>query len=283
MLKKLYKHELSALTRWLKFVWIAIIGIAIFNRISLAIYTNMLEQAHNAGTSETVHQLALTLVISIMGLHGLSIVASQIVTSLITVVRFYKNMFSNEGYFTFSIPVKPTTHLWCKLFCALIVSLITAIVTTISICILFIGMPQIWQALGEILSGISKISFEIMQSGNTIHLILFSIEFFVLYVSATLMPTLMIYASICLGQSFKNKIGGAVICYLVINVILNIVSSIGSFILQILIMGIVALESVAAIWLVHIIIFILLAFTVGLCVVFFIICNNRINKKLNLE
>ena len=160
MLKKLYKYELSALTRWLKFVWIAIIGIAIFNRISLAIYTNMLEQAHNMQTSETAQQLALTLVISIMGLHGLSIVASQIITSLIAIVRFYKNMFSNEGYFTFSIPVKPTTHLWCKLFCALIVSFITFIVTVISICILFIGMPQVWQVFGEIISDISKVSFE---------------------------------------------------------------------------------------------------------------------------
>lgn len=280
MLKKLYKHELKALIRWIKFIWIALIGIAILNRVSTLIYNNMLINAHNSNLSETVLRMVGSLKTSIMVLHGIAIIAGAIATTAIVVVRFYKSVFSNEAYFTFSIPVKPVSHLWCKLLSALLVLLITYVSITLSLCILLIGEAGVGDAFVEIMHAFSEIWKMVSESGNAIHMVLFIIELLIIMVASGVSSVLTFYASMSIGQSFKNRVAGSIICYFIINIVLSALTNVLSFIYSLFFVGLIESKNIIF---VHLTFIFIALYSVGTCVAFFMITNNRISKKLNLE
>ena len=69
MLKKLYLHEFKALFRWLKFVWIGIIAIAIINRGMYALIdyyiNNVIESASPDASTNPIYRLLLALTSSL--------------------------------------------------------------------------------------------------------------------------------------------------------------------------------------------------------------------------
>lgn len=283
MLKKLYKHEFKALTRWIKYVWLAILVIAILNRITLEISIRTISNSQGSDFDVLASSLLLSITVPVFILHGVAIGSSALIATIITVVRFYKNMFSHEGYFTFSIPVKPVDHLWCKLLCGVAISFITSLMAVLSVSILFIGNAEIGEIIKEVFLGIGEILGKVQFGSGALHVALFSIEGVILLIASLVSPILTFYVAIVLGQSFKNRIGGAILCYFVINVIVNFASNIFNGILNIAQLFIEVLSNSFSIWLVHIYIAFTLIFQVGLCIAFFKITQNRITKKLNLE
>ena len=83
---------------------------------------------------------------------------------------------------------------------------------------------------------------------------------------------------------FKNKIGGSVVSYIIINVILNAVSSFLSvFFVFTPQLFIELFNAVPAEFIVHLMMFFVITIEVALCAVFFIITAYKTTKKLNLE
>ena len=168
------------------------------------------------------------LMFTAISLYYLSIIAGSIAVSVYIAVRYYKNVYTDEGYLTNTLPVTPRQIILSKLFVSTIWSFITSIVITISVFLLihcalisyenvniFSEMANVWSEfviLCEDELGLSLTSFLVAILLSLIISPIFSI--------------LMMYSSIALGQLFtKHKIAGAVIWYIIQYMIIQTVTS----------------------------------------------------------
>ena len=62
----------------------------------------------------------------------LSVVAFSILTFILLAMRYYKNFFTDEGYLTFTLPVKLHTVINSKLIMVFVMLVLTGIVTSLS-------------------------------------------------------------------------------------------------------------------------------------------------------
>ena len=285
MLKKLYLHEFKALFRWLKFVWIAIIAIAIINRGMYALIdyyiNNMIESASPDASTNPIYRLLLALTSSLTVVYAFVTIAGMFVSFGVVIVRFYKNLFTSEGYFTFAIPITAKQHIWCKLLCGVVAVLMSMAVCALSLLINFLNTKVgviIVQALRDINLDIDT---EIK-----VHLIFYAIEFILVMIASIFVTNLTYYCAISFGQSFKNKIGGSVISYIIINLIFNCISSFISIFFSFggsILSFIIDFDAIEPLALLHVLIMLSLLIEVGISAVFFAITSHRISKKLNLE
>ena len=110
MFKKLLKYDMKATWRvW----WILIpslFGLSTLFALSLRIITETAEQ-------ENPH--VFTILLSLLSMLFMSIAyigffGSIVMTEVLVFVRFYKNLFTDEGYLTFTLPVSRPTILLSK-------------------------------------------------------------------------------------------------------------------------------------------------------------------------
>ena len=289
MLKQLYKHEFKALLRWLLFVWIGVIALSIINRCSTALFDWYIEKNtaldfQSPMEVSRIKNLMISLSASMTVLYAMGAIAGMLISVGLVVVRFYKNLFTKEGYFTFSIPVKPIQHIWCKLICGMVMIFASSIVVGVSVLINLaftdVG-SQLWQAVISIFSQIEWY--------DKVHAIFWILECVVLVILSISAVLLQFYCSISFGQSFKNKIGGSVISYIIINILLNTISSFFSFFFSIGSLffggfgGLDLLAGVDVVWVLHGIFLIAILIQGLICAGFFAITAYRTTKKLNLE
>ena len=113
MLGKLLKYEFKSLMNNL--------GVLYLVWLSLTLITAVLPKASKY-TSEFVENL----------LHVVWVISfiAAIIMTLVVVIdrRFYKNFYGAEGYFTLSLPVKISTHIWSKVIASTVWMIITAFV-----------------------------------------------------------------------------------------------------------------------------------------------------------
>ena len=205
MLKKLIKVEFYAVSRIMLPLYLALCGVTAF---SFFIYMLPL----NEGILKFIPILVTTVfTITLIGLMVASIIS--------VLIRFYKNLVTNEGYLMFTLPVKVSDLIFSKLIVAF-----SYIMTTILLCIgsfailskatnspfSFDGLYEEWKLLLS------------MANVSEFTLILIVIFFIIFALCCNL---LMFYASIALGQKItKNKVLGAVIGYIIIYMIYQAVN-----------------------------------------------------------
>ena len=121
---KLLKHELIALFRVLVFFAAAVVVFAVIGRILLAVEIG------------DVGQGLLTLLFILF--YVFAICALVVAAWVLGISRFYKTLFTGEGYMTLSLPVSPTRIICAKLLSSLIAMFAACIVSALSLCIFFI-------------------------------------------------------------------------------------------------------------------------------------------------
>ncbi|MCQ2449996.1 MAG: hypothetical protein MJ132_07410 [Clostridia bacterium] len=192
MLKKLYKHEFHSLFR-----------------LMLPIYAGLLVMA---GLTRLLQLLPSNLIVdflkgSTVVLYVLAILGMYMLTMIIVVTRFYKNLLSKEGYLTFSLPVRAADHLNCKLVCSIIVLWLTVVMMCVSLIVVFLAT----NGLADFFDGV-RYFFEYMAHHfNALQLVVMAVEFFLAVLAATAYGILMFYGSMCIGQLFKKRIASAVL------------------------------------------------------------------------
>lgn len=96
MFGKLVKHEFRATARIIPFVYLVTVFLALVHlltvRLNLGILANL--------------SFALVIIMCF---------AQVAVTVILIIWRYYKSLYSNEGYLTHTLPVTPSKHLWSKL------------------------------------------------------------------------------------------------------------------------------------------------------------------------
>lgn len=120
MLRKLIKHEFLATRRLLIPVNLTVIAITIIGCIILS-------------TRIFQHENSMPLAVFLILFYVLSLMVLSFVSSIYLLVRFYKNLFTAEGYLMFTLPVTPVQLLNSKLITGYLWSFINILIIMASI------------------------------------------------------------------------------------------------------------------------------------------------------
>lgn len=191
MVKKLMKHELFALFRILLFFAVAVMVLAIAGRILI----------YFAFSAANESPSLATLTIFVITFYMLAISTFAFVAYILGIRRFYKTLFTGEGYMTLSLPATASQLIWAKLLSALIGVLFAAAVSTLSLTVFLVGWDvATMQEIAEVFSFISE---GIKLLAQTEPLVL--VEAIVLTLIILPMGLLVVFAIISIGQLFTNR------------------------------------------------------------------------------
>ncbi|MFT4143592.1 MAG: hypothetical protein QM644_03975 [Mobilitalea sp.] len=204
MLGKLLKHELNATSRLLIPLYFALAVLTLVNHFALYI------EAFPGILGVIKGFLVFAYVVALIGI--------VVVTFVLIIQRFYKNLVTDEGYLMFTLPVKSHELINSKLIVASLWALASFAVVILSLLIVFYRadwfseLPTFWNQV--------KAEFTREFGSNSTILV---IEFIVTIIIGIVNNILMVYVSIAIGQLINgHKLIGAFGAYIGINTILQI-------------------------------------------------------------
>lgn len=273
MVRKLFKHELLFYWRLILPVEIALLGVALLGR-----FTQLFE------ADTVVYNIVST---SSIVVFVLAAFASLLLTTIFCIIRFYKNLFSGEGYLTFTLPATPTQHLVVKLLAAALMEWIALLGVCVSVCVI-----TDTEMLIEIGRALSFLYAELGQllGADRVHIVVYFVELGILSVISTFYQLLVYYLCIALGQLFrKNRVLAAVGMYFGYFLITQLISTIVSSILSSYLFNFSSLMDLIYFVgrhpyaTIHILFGVSIAINIGLAILFFFLTRWIIRRKLNLE
>lgn len=207
MLGKLVKHEMAATGRLLFplqgiLLIISVVGWLLLN---LRIF------------DEHVEVGVIMLIFYIMFIYAIAVA-----TNIYLAVRFYKNLFTDEGYLSFTLPVKPYMHLWSKGISMAIWQVINMVMVVLSVCILLCYQ----NILGEVISELWNTDWSVLgEVGLSLPgIICFSVAYLII---SGLFSITAIFVSVCIGQLANTyKAAASIVTYVIIQICYQIISSI---------------------------------------------------------
>ena len=269
MVKKLYKHEYLAWLRVLPLIYGITLLIAAMLRIVLIFENDSLYYGIVFGSAVFVFVVALMVTLSSATVFGIQ--------------RFYKNLFTGEGYLTHTLPVTPANHLWVKVLTAVSFDILSVLV-----CLLAGVIATAGEVFGEICKAAEYLIKQI--PGEYIgHAAGWTAEVIAMFVVAMFSSQMLFYLCICVGQLFrKNRVLAAVGVYFGIYAISQVVSTVLMVVFAIMgeqgvwdgILEQISQHPIAAL---HIVLCGSVVLTALMNLVSFGICHWIIHKKLNLE
>jgi hypothetical protein len=202
MLGKLLKYEMKALGRVFLPVYGALIILSIINKIFIALNMRTLI---GIGT----------------GIMGMLVGGIAVLTLVLTLQRFRRNLLGNEGYLMFTLPVSVDSLIFSKMIAALIWGIFSLIALTISGLILAANKDMnLFQAISDLVRLIKSINI----SGGDLALLI--VEGCLFALMSVFSAIILFYACMSLSMLVNKRRGlftfGA---FIVITVIWQIIAS----------------------------------------------------------
>ena len=238
MFSKLLKHEWKANAGLMGVLSLAAAGVGILGTIALRVLINY---GDRIAESDSVFVLLLFPLVLLVGGAFLSLVVYAAAVSFVLLFRFYKNKFTDEGYLTFTLPVK--THyiflssalnmvIWMVISMVLVVLLFSVMILCGTATQGLINQDIInnFDSIEMVWKGVSSILGEIVGDGYGIIMLLTLIitPIFSVVLSMTCITLVAVVAK-------KHKILAAIgISYgasIVLSIISSVVTSLPSFLL----------------------------------------------------
>lgn len=208
MLGKLLKHEFKATGRHFLLMYAAFAIITIFNKICLEITSS------NRFWSIFENLLAVVYI--------LTCAVIFIMTTVLIITRFYKNLTSDEGYLMFTLPVTAKQHIISKGLVAYIWSILSFVIFLLSVLLLAAG-----HGLGEVFTNINDFidqAFSYCGSQLWQLIIIYSISIII----SGFYNILQYYMAISIGQLVnKHRVLASFGAYFGINFVIQNIMSFG--------------------------------------------------------
>jgi len=203
MLSKLLKYEFKATARVFIYMYISLLLFSLINR-----FVNPFDILNKT----TSFNLAALLSVVTITTYFIVLVGVMIVTLVMLIQRFYKNLLGNEGYLMFTLPVKPWMHIVSKLVTAVVWTILSMLTAICSILIFSGATTEVIAALSDITDGIKGIF-------GPAGLIILPVSGIITMSEGIL----MVYAAIALGHLFnKHRILASFGMYFLLSVISDI-------------------------------------------------------------
>ena len=275
MLRKLLKYDFKSV---LRYWWIAALTSLILSLLGGGCITVLASDREFPAALYVCSVFVLIMVI-------FSYAIFTTLSMILIFIRFYRNFFTDEGYLTFTLPVKRSQLLNSKLIMSIGIIIATYIVLILNIIIMLaIGFSSelfsksLWYSISYYL--------ETFTEGMGWYLVLYIIEFFIFIILSTAFSVLFLFCCITFASIItkKAKVITAIGIYYGAN-------SIVSFVFQIFyLFGIGSLSN----WLYHIpvayengvvalIMFGILLFMAIFCMLLYLLQYWMLDRKLNLN
>ena len=220
MLKTLFKHEMRATAKTFMWLYIAFAAIAVLNALlgpqavglfnSYGIATDIRGDVINSAVPNAMQGILTTLYI-------LSIIVISIITLVVIILRFYRNLLGDEGYLMLTLPVSREKHILSKLLVAVVWSVCTGVLVFLSILLLIASTGQFKYFIEAINDAIASG----MPLGRWI------ILFVVMMLVSCITSVLMLYAAMAIGPNLlKNRVGGSILAFVIIYIASSIISTV---------------------------------------------------------
>lgn len=211
MLKKLFVHE------WRSF-WKVPAAMCLFALVyalvgALTFQTDLWNNDYRL--------VRLVLVFGSIG-YFILLIAPAIILSIYTALRFYRNLFTDEGYLMHTLPVKKWELITAKGLVAVIWNLITTITTLLSVLlvILLISMSSryggvTWADITESFAQFSHEAIPIVKEMFRMPVWMVALLFLGSFIVGAFYNTLLLYASVSIGHLWKkHPMAGTVLSYI---------------------------------------------------------------------
>lgn len=201
------KYDLRAMFRSLFLLWVAVLAIALVNHFTLG---------HESD------DMLPTLLINVLPilLYAGVVTAMVVLATVFVIQRFYNGLLRDEGYLMFTLPVKAWQLVVSKALSAIVVLLVSALVGVASGFLLVPGSDlteRFWE-LADVLFNQGALGTQAQTAALVAGYILLAI----VSIAAEVYE---IYASIAIGHLFsKHRVAMAVLAYLVISLVLMVVT-----------------------------------------------------------
>ena len=259
MLNKLLKYEFKSTGRTFLPIYGALLITAFLTR--LFVFNKDFSNSFFLGIFQVV----------LSSLFGFLLMAVFILTLVVSLQRFYKNLLGEEGYLSMTLPVRPWQHILCKS----LTSLVWYIFSSIAAILAFVILAYEKGMLGDFFKAIGTL---IRRGSLNAQILTACGEFFLFAALGILAFTMMLYASMALGQLNANK---------------RLLTSFGAFLalnflVQILmgVLGNLAVQWVfpmSSRWALNVALLLSIVVELFFLAGFFAITNYILSRKLNLE
>ena len=194
MVRKLFKHETAAFLRiWLP-MQIILLSVALLGRVIQIFESDAQVYSIVWGSSIVTYVIA--------------VIVSLVLITVFSITRFYKNLFTTEGYLSFTLPVTVTQHIAVKAIAAVLFEMGTVISVFISFAVITFG--EVFAEVMKAGSYLLRVAFDILGA----HLPVYAAEFFLVLTAVFAANFLFFYTCIAIGQfSRKNRALAAVGVY----------------------------------------------------------------------
>ena len=211
MLGKLMKHELRATSRTMVPLLLLTLLLSVFVRIAVAAMPR---------TDDPIIGVLYGLLITAF---VLAIIGTAVFSVVLMVVRFQKNLMTDEGYLMFTLPVSVHDLLWSKMLVSMLWFIAVFAVDALAV-FLSIYEDGMLAGLPEFLRN----AFASINRYYAVNGILYLLELLGVALVGMVTACLLFYAPIAIGNSFAtHKTLLSVVFYFVIQTVLQILSVFG--------------------------------------------------------
>ena len=156
-------------------------------------------------------------------------IALIMMSTVIGIIRFYKNLYSAEGYLTFTLPVTNAQHIFVKLFVSLVCQTVCLLTVVLSAVIALSGKP-----LSDLILTLKFAGVAFPLPHGKVHMALFCLEFALYMLVSAVSGMLLYYACITIGQTAKkNRILMAVVTYFIYYAISQVIGTVFSMVVMV--------------------------------------------------
>lgn len=190
MLRKLIKHEFRATGRIMLPLYLVLLATALGANLSAR---GMLENRFAA-----LDVLGWLLVMAF----GVAIVGVLVMSLVLMIQRFYKNLLQDEGYLMMTLPVSVHQHIWAKVIVSVVwfvASFLAIILAAMVVSADVKYIQDFFGFLGDLIHGLQKLKISEALNGTVI-----LVEALVLLFLCMVAFSLQFYAALAVGHSFPN-------------------------------------------------------------------------------
>lgn len=215
MLGKLLKHDLIATWKVPVALDAVLIALGIFAAATLGTIKHASE---SFGMS--------VFMFSVIGVFYIGIIAANIITMVYLVIRYYRNLYTSEGYLTFTLPVKTDMIVNSKVITGALWLFISYICTFISLFIAGAGFIKMAGVSMEEMREVLREAYNVLgfAQDGFMAILIFTILF------TPIAGILYLYFCVSVGQLWQNhKILGSALCVAALYIINQIMSQVALF------------------------------------------------------
>ncbi|MEG0780637.1 MAG: hypothetical protein RRY95_07060 [Oscillospiraceae bacterium] len=263
MLGKLLKHEFRATGRIMLPLYLVLLVMSIFANFSVRLLDNT--------DSRFLNMLGGLL---IMGF-TFAIIGVTVMSLVLMVTRFYRNLMSDEGYVMFTLPVSVHGLVWSKIIVSsfwFFVTVVADILAGIIVVFQVDFLSAFWRGLQELTQYIT--------AEYAINGVAFLLEFLVLCFFGCASMCLLFYASMAIGHSFAgHKVLYSIGWFFTFQFITQFAGMSSLFLGD---MG-GFIENLSPMAITHLLFGVGIAVELVYCAIFYLITVITLQKRLNLE